>query len=340
MAPTLPDEAPRSAPSDDLEQVATPKVRTIAELTDYLQVRPDQCVKTLLVEAEDGGVAALVVRGDHELNAIKAAKLPDVAAPLKMASADAIESAARCSAGFIGPVGLDCPVFADHATRSMADFVTGANVDDAHLKNVNWGRDLPDPEFVDIRNAVAGDPSPDGRGRLSIARGIEVGHVFQLGRKYSEALGATVLDEDGRERQMLMGCYGIGVTRFVAAAIEQNHDDNGIIWPEPIAPFHVALIPINLHKSPRVREASQSVYDDLRAAGVEVLFDDRQARPGVKFADCDLLGIPHRIVVGERSLDDGQVEYKHRRDADSGRLPLEGLVEQIRERIRDGMTQV
>ena len=216
-------------------------------------------------------------------------------------------------------------VYADHALKTLADFVCGANAEDAHLTGVNWGRDLPEPEFVDLRNVVAGDPSPDGRGTLTIARGIEVGHVFQLGDKYSRSMGATVLDADGREQPMLMGCYGIGITRFVAAAIEQNHDERGIIWPEAIAPFSLALIPINAHKSPRVEEACEQLYAELVAAGVEVLYDDRPARPGVKFADCDLIGIPHRVVVGERGLDAGTVEYKHRRSERTDELPLEDL---------------
>ena len=337
MAPSLPQPDNRPTAGVELQQVSTPDVRSIGQLTEFLGIDPSQCAKTLLVEGDDGHAVALVIRGDHDLNPIKAAKLPGVASPLQMATAETIRATAGCGAGFIGPVGLECVIFADHATRNMSDFVTGANSEDTHLQGVNWARDLAEPEFVDIRNVVEGDVSPDGHGTLSIARGIEVGHVFQLGAKYSEALGATVLDEDGRERQMLMGCYGIGVTRFVAAAIEQNHDENGIIWPEPIAPFQVALIPINLHKSPRVREAAETLYADLTARGIEVVFDDRKARPGVKFADCDLLGIPHRIVIGERALDDEQVEYKHRRDSESGRLPLAGIVVEISERVRNAL---
>ena len=263
-----------------------------------------------------------------------AAKLEGVASPLQMASPESIESVTGCQAGFIGPVGLECRVYADHATRPTADFVTGANEDDAHLTGVNWERDLPEPEFADIRNVVAGDPSPDGKGTLAIARGIEVGHVFQLGCKYSESMGATVLDDAGRERSMLMGCYGVGVSRFVAAAIEQNNDERGIIWPEPIAPYNVAIVPINMPKSPRVREAAEALYEQLLSLGVDVLFDDRDARPGVKFADCDLLGIPHRVVIGERALDAGEAEYKHRRDAEAGRLPLEGLAEELARRVK------
>jgi prolyl-tRNA synthetase len=332
-AATLPPDGERPAPARSLEQVATPGVRTIEELESFLGVAAADCVKTLLVEGEEGGLVALLVRGDHELNALKAEKLPGVASPLRMADAAAIRVAAGCEPGFIGPRGLDCPVYADHALAVQADFVCGANEDDAHLVGVNWERDVPLPAFVDLRNAVEGDPSPDGHGTLSIARGIEVGHVFQLGDKYSRAMGATVLDADGRDQAMLMGCYGIGITRFVAAAIEQNHDERGIIWPDALAPFTVALIPINLHKSPRVAEACDTLYQALTDAGVEVLYDDRPARPGVKFADCDLLGIPHRVVIGERGLDAGTVEYKHRRAEDAEERPLDGLTDWLAERV-------
>jgi prolyl-tRNA synthetase len=332
-AATLPPESERPAPGRELETVETPGVRTIEELESFLGVSAADCVKTLLVEGEEDGLVALLVRGDHELNALKAEKLPGVASPLRMADAGAIRAAVGCAPGFIGPGGLDCTVYADHALAVQADFVCGANTDDAHLVGVNWGRDLPEPRFTDLRNVVEGDPSPDGRGTLSIARGIEVGHVFQLGDKYSRSMGATVLDAEGREQPMLMGCYGIGITRFVAAAIEQNHDERGIIWPDALAPFSVMLIPINLHKSPRVAEACETLYEALTAAGIEVLYDDRQARPGVKFADCDLLGIPHRVVVGERGLDAGTVEYKHRRAEASEDAPLEGLAAWLAERV-------
>jgi len=334
MARTVAPEGQRPPPGARLQKIATPGIRTIAELTSHLQIEPSLCIKTLLVDGDDGNPVALVIRGDHELNAIKAGKIQGVASPLKMAEPAVIRSTAGCDAGFIGPRGLGCRVYADLATVNMADFVAGANEADAHFTGVNWGRDLPEPEFVDLRNVVPGDPNPDGRGRLEIARGIEVGHVFQLGRKYSEAMGATVLDDNGQDRSMLMGCYGIGVTRFVAAAIEQNHDDQGIIWPAPIAPFQVSLVPINPRKSPRVRQAAETRYEDLGARGIEVLFDDRDARPGVKFADCDLIGIPHRIVIGERALDQGEIEYKHRRDTEPVRLSLDGLADKLAEQIR------
>jgi len=323
----------RPAPAATLEAVSTPGIRSIEAISDFLDVRPDVCLKTLLVEGVEDGVVALVIRGDHELNPIKAARLPGVATPLKMAEADAITAAAGCEPGFLGPVGLDCPVYADLATSAMADFACGANQTDQHLRGVNWVRDVPEPQFTDIRNAVDGDPSPDGRGTLRIARGIEVGHVFQLGSKYSESMGATVLDADGREQPMLMGCYGIGVTRLVAAAIEQNNDQRGIVWPTPIAPFTVLLVPINLHKSPRVQDACETLYGELQAAGVEVLFDDRDARPGVKFADGELIGIPHRVVIGERGLDAGTAEYRRRDAAESEDIPLAGLASALAEKV-------
>ena len=321
MAAALPPGEPRRAAAAAMTQVATPGVRTIAELTAFLGVDASRCVKTLLVEGTEG-VVALVVRGDHEMNAVKAQKLPGVRSPLRMASAEQVRAATGAEPGFIGPVGLPMRIYADHSAAVLADFVCGANLADAHLTGVNWGRDLPEPEAVDLRNVVAGDPSPSGHGRLGIARGIEVGHIFQLGRKYSEAMNATVLDEQGKAATMLMGCYGIGVTRVVAAAIEQNNDERGIVWPEPLAPFHVSLIPINLQKSPRVREVSERLYAELQAAGFEVLYDDRDARPGVKFADDELLGIPCRIVVGDKGLDRGVLEYKPRTGDGAAEIPL------------------
>ena len=336
MAEALAPAAPRAAAIAPLQEVGTPGVRTIVELTSFLKVEAAQCLKTLLVEGTDGGVVALVVRGDHELNAVKAQKLPGVFAPLKMATAEQVREATGCEPGFIGPVGLKLRLYADHAAARVADFVCGANRRDLHLTGVNWGRDLPEPEVVDLRNVVPGDPSPSGQGTLGIARGIEVGHIFQLGRKYSESMNATVLDEQGKAVTMFMGCYGIGVTRVVAAAIEQNHDERGILWPEPIAPFHVSLIPINLQKSERVREVAERLYVELQAAGFEVLFDDRDARPGVKFADDELLGIPHRIVVGDKGLERGAIEYKARAGGDGADLPIASVVQFLRERSGAG----
>jgi prolyl-tRNA synthetase len=334
MAAALPAAAPRPAATQAMKRVPTPGARTIAEVSDYLKVPPAQCVKTLLVEGSDGGVVACVVRGDHELNAVKAQKLTGIANPLRMASAERVAQASGCEPGFVGPVGLKVRVYADHSAARLADFVCGANERDAHLTGVNWGRDLPEPEAVDLRNVVAGDPSPSGRGRLAIARGIEVGHIFQLGRKYSDAMNARVLDEQGHEIAMAMGCYGIGVTRVVAAAIEQNHDERGIIWPDPIAPFQVVLVPLNLQKSARVREVSERLYEELKGAGVEVLYDDRDARPGVKFADAELLGIPHRVVIAERGLESGQLEYRDRRATESSHFPAGEALAFLRGRIQ------
>ena len=332
MAEALAPAGPRGAATEPLQEVATPGVRTIAELTAFLKVEAARCLKTLLVEGTDGQTVALVVRGDHELNAVKAQKLPGVLSPLRMATAEQVRAATGCEPGFIGPVGLNLKVYADRAAARAADFVCGANRRDLHLAGVNWGRDLPEPEVVDLRNVVPGDPSPSGKGTLGIARGIEVGHIFQLGRKYSQAMNATVLDEQGQAVTMFMGCYGIGVTRVVAAAIEQNHDERGIIWPEPIAPFHVSLIPINLQKSERVREAAERLYAELQAAGVEVMFDDRDARPGVKFADDELLGIPHRLVVGDKGLERGVIEYKSRVTGDGADVPIATVVQFLKER--------
>ncbi len=340
MAEAMPPSQPRPAPAAALAKVSTPGTRTIAELTAFLGVEASSCLKTLLVEASGGGVVALVVRGDHELNAVKAQKLPGVASPLRMATPEQVRAATGCEAGYIGPLalasdaGVPVTVYADHAAANVADFVCGANERDAHLTGVNWGRDLPEPQVVDIRNVVAGDPSPSGHGRLDIARGIEVGHIFQLGCKYSAAMKAEVLDESGKSVTMFMGCYGIGVTRVVAAAIEQNHDERGIVWPEPIAPFHVSLIPINLQKSERVRETSERLYVELQAAGLEVLFDDRDARPGVKFADDELVGIPHRVVIGDKGLERGVLEYKPRSGDGACDVPLDSIVEFLRERTR------
>ena len=316
-ARALPPAGPRPAPGRALAAVATPGARTIAALGAQLGVDAAQCVKTLVVDGCDGGLVALVLRGDHELNAVKAHKLATVASPLRLAAPERIARELGIEVGFVGPVGLHCPVVADHCALALADFVCGANRRDEHLTGVNWGRDVPEPQAADLRNVVAGDPSPTGRGRLALARGIEVGHIFKLGSKYSEALGASVLDEQGRPVTMLMGCYGIGITRVVAAAIEQHHDERGIVWPEAIAPFDVVLVPMNFQKSARVREASERLYAELGAAGFAVLFDDRDARPGVKFADAELYGIPHRIVVGERGLDAGRLEYRHRRASES-----------------------
>jgi prolyl-tRNA synthetase len=332
----------RPAPGAAMATVDTPGQHSIEAVSQFLKVDAAQTVKTLLVnganaEGEPEGVVALVLRGDHELNTIKAEKLPGVAVPLCFAGDDAIKAAAGCGAGSIGPVGLSVPVIVDRAAAHLADFVCGANQDGKHLTGVNWGRDLPEPgtaniQSADLRNVREGDPSPDGQGTLEIKRGIEVGHIFQLGQKYAEAMNATVLDENGKATIMTMGCYGIGVSRVVASAIEQNHDDNGIIWPEAIAPFNVAIVPMNMHKSQRLREAVDALYDELQAAGFEVLLDDRKERPGVMFADMELIGIPHRLVLGERGLDAGTLEYKGRGDADKQDIPLAGVIDFLKEK--------
>lgn len=338
LAETLAPETPRPAPSAEMAREATPGIGTIAELCAALEVAPAQTVKTLVVEGDtEAGqppLVALLLRGDHELNAIKAEKLPEVAAPLRMASPETIASALGCAVGSLGPVGIDLPVIADLAVAPMADFVCGAGTVDFHLTCVNFGRDLPEPRFADLRNVVAGDPAPQDDGQIEIRRGIEVGHIFQLGTKYSEALKATCLDEGGRAVTLLMGCYGIGVSRVVAAAIEQNHDEAGIIWPDAIAPFPVAIAPINMHKSERVREAAEALYATLTEAGFEVLFYDRKERPGVMFADLELIGIPHRVVVADRGLDAGTYEYKHRRAADSESLPASEVVAFLKTRLQ------
>ncbi|HEY7740133.1 MAG TPA: proline--tRNA ligase [Steroidobacteraceae bacterium] len=333
LAEALAPASPRPAPSAARAEVATPGARTIVQVGEVLALPASRLLKTLVVEGADGGLVALVLRGDHELNAVKAQKLPQVAKPLRMADAARIVQVAGCEPGFLGPVGLPVPVIADRAAAATADFACGANRRDAHLTGVNWGRDLPEPAVADLRNVVQGDPSPGGRGTLSIARGIEVGHIFQLGRKYSEAMGATVLDDEGRTIVMTMGCYGIGVTRIVAAAIEQNHDERGIIWPAPLAPFDVVLVGLNWEKAAAVRETAGRIYRELSGAGVEVLLDDRDARPGVKFADAELIGVPHRVVVSERGIAAGRLEYRHRRAPDNEEFPLDSALPFIRERL-------
>ena len=335
LASAAPPAGARPAPSAPMKQVATPGARTIADVAKLLSLPASRLLKTLVVEGADGGLVVLLLRGDHELNALKAGRQAAVAKPLRMADAGRISSAFGSEPGFLGPVGLDMTVIADHAVAALADFVCGANKPDAHLVGVNWGRDLPEPETADLRNVVDGDPGPAG-GRLSIARGIEVGHVFKLGRKYSEAMKADVQDEQGRDIAMFMGCYGIGVTRIVAAAIEQNHDDRGIIWPAPLAPFDVVVVGLNWEKSAQVRDAATSLYGELADAGFEVLLDDRDARPGVKFADAELFGIPHRIVVSDRGLAAGRLEYRHRRAEASEEFGRGEAVAFLRGRVAKG----
>ncbi|EGV29124.1 Prolyl-tRNA synthetase [Thiorhodococcus drewsii AZ1] len=325
------------AANEEARLVDTPKARTIADLVEQFQQPIEHTVKTLVVaasEAIDADLIALLVRGDHELNPIKAEKLPQVASPLRMATEEEIRAAIGAGPGSLGPKDLTIPCIADRTVAVTADFSAGANQDGKHWFGLNWGRDLPLPEIADLRNVVEGDPSPDGKGTLTIARGIEVGHIFQLGRTYSEALNATVLGEDGKATTLTMGCYGIGVSRVVAAAIEQHHDERGICWPAPIAPFEVALLPMKLGKSYRVREATEQLYADLQAAGIEVLLDDRDARPGFMFADMELIGIPHRVVVGDKGLDDGVIEYKGRTDAEMQLIPIAEIVDFLKERLK------
>ena len=326
----------RAAATQELNIVETPNQKTIAEVSAFLGTNSNQSVKALLVQgvADETGqvpVIALFLRGDHELNEIKAEKHPQIAAPLTFAT-DAQIAALGLTAGFVGPQGLvekGITVIVDRAASVLSDFVAGANQVDQHATGVNWERDAQYTEVYDLRNVVEGDPSPDGKGTLQIKRGIEVGHIFQLGTKYSEALGCKVLGEDGKPFTVTMGCYGIGVTRVVASAIEQNFDDKGIIWPAAIAPFEIAIVPMNAHKSPRTLEAAEALYAELQAAGYDVLLDDRNERPGVKFSDLELTGIPHRIVIGEKGLDAGTFEYKGRRDAESSNLTKEELLIKI-----------
>jgi len=334
-ADALPPSEPRPAASAELTVVETPNQQSIEEVSAFLKVPTSRCLKTLLVVGadEEHPVIALVLRGDHDLNEIKAENLPQVAAPFEFASEAAVQQAAGCAPGSIGPRGLSIPVIADHSALTVADFVCGANEDGKHLMGVNWQRDLPEASAADLRNVQAGDASPDGNGQLEIVRGIEVGHIFQLGDKYSTALDAKVLDEAGKPRIMTMGCYGIGVSRVVAAAIEQNHDDNGILWPAAIAPFQVALVPINMHKSEGLKEATDQLYGQLQAAGIEVLLDDRQARPGFMFADMELIGIPHRVVISDRGLKAGQLEYKGRSDEKSQDIELAGVIEFLQQKL-------
>ena len=315
-----------------METVDTPRQHSIEEVSGFLGIAQNKIIKTLMVQGEDG-VVALLLRGDHELNPVKATKHPLVAYPLQFATEEEIRAATGAGPGSIGPVGLKIPVIADTSVLNLVNFVCGANQDGQHLKNVNFGRDLPAPESFDLRMVIAGDQSPDGKGTLKIARGIEVGHIFQLGTKYSEAMQATVLNEEGKNQVLIMGCYGIGVSRVVAAAIEQNHDEKGITWPEALAPFQVALVPINMATSERLEALAESVYAELKAAGVEVLFDDRKARPGVMFADMELIGIPHRIVLSERLLESGKAEYKGRKDAEATEIDITTIVPMLLERL-------
>jgi len=311
QAPALPSIGKRPAPALEMETIDTPGQHSIEQISSFLGIQPEQTVKTLLVHGADSPVA-LLLRGDHQLNEIKSEKLPMVLKPLAMLSPAEVKQATGCAPGSVGPVGLEIPVIADESALRLADFVCGANQDDKHLTGVNWGRDLPEPELADLRNIVEGDPCPRCDGEVIIRRGIEVGHIFKLGTKYSESMNATCLDQNGKAVIMPMGCYGIGVSRVVSAAIEQSHDEKGIIWPPNLAPFDAVIVPIGYHKSEQVSKVCDELYNDLSEAGLNVLLDDRNERPGVMFADMELIGIPHRIVIGERGLKNGFVEYKSR----------------------------
>lgn len=328
LTPTPESLEPRPAPAGALETVATPGIKSISDLTEFLDIQAEVCVKTLLVAGADTQAVALLIRGDRELNRLKAEACPAVATPLRMLSGAEVADIGTV-VGFAGPIGLAVPVIADHEVAAMGDFVCGANEIDKHHRNVNFGRDLPEPEVADLRNAGLGDPSPGGGGTLAFARGIEVGHIFQLGTKYSEAMDAKILDDTGQQRIMHMGCYGIGVSRIVAAAIEQNHDDRGICWPEPIAPFDLTIVPINFDRSEAVRRAADTLYDELSDKGLDVLLDDRNQRPGFKFADADLMGIPHRVVVSDKGLAAETLEYKARLQSEPEHLDRDRLLRRV-----------
>ncbi|MEP1741604.1 MAG: proline--tRNA ligase [Kangiellaceae bacterium] len=327
------DISTRSPATADMTTVETPKTRSIEAVCKRLKVKPNQVLKTLIVRGTEQPLVAICLRGDHQLNEIKVEKHPLVASPLKMANDQDVKSATGVNPGSVGPVNLTMPIIADHQAALMSDFICGANVEDQHLTGVNWDRDVNYSEVFDCRNIVEGDASPDGKGTLTIKRGIEVGHIFQLGTKYSEAMKANVLSENGKAVTLTMGCYGIGISRIVAAAIEQNHDDYGITWPEQIAPFQVAIVPMNMQRSPRVAEHAQALYQQLLDAGVEVILDDRKERPGVMFADIELIGVPHRIVISERGIDAGNFEYKHRRKNDKIDVKIDEVFSTLMDKI-------
>ncbi|EGP05195.1 proline--tRNA ligase [Pasteurella multocida] len=323
----------RGAATEELRVVDTPNAKTIAELVEQFNQPIEKTVKTLVVHATEESshkLVALLVRGDHELNEIKAEKVDIVASPLQFATDEEIRAVVGAGTGSLGPINLPMPIVIDRTVANMDNFSAGANQDGKHYFGINWERDLPVPHIADLRNVVEGDPSPDGKGVLQIKRGIEVGHIFQLGTKYSAAMNATVQGEDGRPQTMIMGCYGIGVTRVIAAAIEQHHDERGIIWPDNIAPFKVAIVPMNMHKSESVQQFAEELYRTLTAQGVEVIFDDRKERPGVMFADMELIGVPHMIVIGEKNLEKGEIEYKNRRSGEKEMIAKDQLLDVLK----------
>ena len=329
---TLPQGEPKSA-EKALELVETPGVKTIADVCNLLKVEPINSIKTLIVEGNDNNLVALVLRGDHELNEVKASKIDGVKQPLQMAEEGVVKKQLGCSFGSIGVVNLEIPVIVDFAAAALSDFICGANEDDKHFVGVNWGRDTKKIIASDLRIVVSGDPSPDGKGNLEIKRGIEVGHIFQLGTKYSDSMNANVIGEDGRSVNMNMGCYGIGVTRIIAASIEQNHDDRGIIFPEAIAPFQLVIVPINYNKSSRVKALADQLYIDCIEKNIEVLLDDRKERPGIMFADSELLGIPHRLVISDTHADNGKIEYKSRKLSDKVEVDFKKVVSFILDKL-------
>lgn len=327
----------RQAPTAEMTLVDTPNAKTIAELVEQFNLPIEKTVKTLIVKgaSEEQPLVALVIRGDHELNEIKAVKCEEVAEPFEFADEAEIKAKIGAGVGSLGPVNMPIPVIIDRSVALMSDFGAGANIDGKHYFNINWERDVALPKIADLRNVVEGDPSPDGKGTLLIKRGIEVGHIFQLGTKYSEAMKATVQGEDGRPQTMIMGCYGIGVTRVVAAAIEQHHDERGIIWPtDAIAPFTVAVVPMNMHKSESVQAFAEDLYKTLRSQGVDVIFDDRKERPGVMFADMELIGVPHMLVIGEKNLENGEIEYKNRRTGEKQMIAKAQLLDFLKGQIK------
>lgn len=321
----------RSSATETLAELDTPNAKTIAELVNEHNIAIEKTVKTIIVKgaSEDTPLVALLIRGDHELNEVKAEKLDAVLAPLAFAEEAEIRAAIGAGPGSLGPINLNMPLIIDHSVDVMSDFVAGANKDDKHLTGINWERDLPQVKTADLRNIIEGEASPCGQGHIALLRGIEVGHIFQLGTNYSESMHANVLDENGKSKPLLMGCYGIGVSRIVAAAIEQNHDDRGIVWPTAIAPFTVGILPMNMHKSHRVKDMAEKLYQDLNELGIEVLFDDRKERPGVMFADMELVGLPHVIVIGDRNIDNGVFEYKNRRTGEKQDIPFEQIIDFI-----------
>ncbi len=323
----------RADASTELSIVETPNQHTIEEISQLFDVSAQQCLKTLIVKGEEESLVALLLRGDHALNELKAEKIEGIQSPLEFASDEEILATCQCKSGSIGPIGLNIKIIVDRSASLLSNFICGANKDDRHYKGANWERDLPLPQIEDIRLIMEGDPSPDGKGSITLARGIEVGHIFQLGTKYSEAMKATVINEGGKSQTLIMGCYGIGISRIVAAAIEQSHDDKGIIWSDKLAPFQVALCPMNMHKSDRLREVAEKIYQDLLNLGIDVLFDDRKVRAGFMFSDMELIGIPHRIVIGDKGLDSGIAEYKARTDTETQDIALDNIVDFIKSKL-------